>query len=172
MTQAAGKQLTDSTTKSLPGKPVPKLVLDTNIVLDWLVFADPSMHQLAAAVHLEQIVLFTHALALDELQRVLGYAALRLDATRQTSALTKYRKHAHEIAPPVGFSPQNLMLPAGFPRCKDPDDQHFLALALHAGADALVTRDNAILALRKQVRKFGVTIIDVQQLIALLNPAS
>lgn len=171
MTQAIGKHSSDSKAKSCSVTANPKLVLDTNVVLDWLVFADPLLHPLAEAVRLEQVHLYTHALVLDELQRVLGYAALKLDASRQTTLLAKYRKHTRQIVLPMDFDPQNLKLPAGFPRCKDPDDQPFLALALHANADALVTRDKAVLALRSQAKKFGVTIIDIQQLSALLSQA-
>jgi uncharacterized protein len=151
---------------------VTKLVLDTNIVLDWLVFADPSMNSLAEAVRLEQIALHTYAPALDELQRVLSYAALKLDKHRQATLFNHYRALTRQFALPAGFGPHNLMLPTGFPQCKDSDDQHFLAMALHTQADALVSRDKAVLTLRKRAIKFGLAIVDVQQMITILSPLS
>jgi predicted nucleic acid-binding protein len=63
------------------------------------------------------------------------------------------------------------MLPPGFPRCRDPDDDHFLALAHHAAADALVSKDRAVLKLRRRARKFGVRILDVRQLNELAQPS-
>jgi predicted nucleic acid-binding protein len=60
---------------------------------------------------------------------------------------------------PEGFSRETLLLPSNFPRCRDGDDQPFLALAYHARAEGLLTKDKAILKLRKKVRKFGVSIL-------------
>ena len=61
------------------------------------------------------------------------------------------------------------MLPGGFPRCRDRDDEPFLALAFHAKADVLASRDNAVFGLKLRAAKFGVTILNVQQLIAMLS---
>jgi putative PIN family toxin of toxin-antitoxin system len=155
------------TTANAVGEPT-RLVLDTNVILDWLVFADPLLSTLGEAVSAGQLALYTHTPALDELQRVLGYAAIRLESARQAAVFELYQRQVRSCALPTGFALTNLMLPAGFPACKDPDDQHFLALTFHTHADALVTRDRAVLALRKRARKFGVTIVDVRQLPAFL----
>lgn len=149
----------------------PKLVLDTNIVLDWLVFNDPSTDMLSSLQQAAQFVLLTHEPAIAELRRVLNYPSLKLDGTRQQSILARYQAMATQANLPDDFSLQNLQLPPGFPLCKDPDDQHFLALAFHTQADALVSKDKALLALRKRAAKFGVKICAVTQLSALLEPA-
>ena len=60
------------------------------------------------------------------------------------------------------------MLPGSFPRCRDRDDEHFLALTYHAKADALVSRDNAVYGLKARAAKFGVTIMNVPQMIEML----
>jgi predicted nucleic acid-binding protein len=70
---------------------------------------------------------------------------------------------------PPEFSRDNLLLPAGFPRCRDRDDDHFLALAYHVKADALVTRDKQILALARRAAKFGVQVLDIRRLHELLD---
>jgi putative PIN family toxin of toxin-antitoxin system len=136
-----------------------RLVLDTNIVLDCLVFRDPSMHELMAAIAAQRIQPLVHQLALDELERVLAYPQCRLAAPQQRLVLDRYLAAAALIPMPEGFSSETLLLPPGFPRCRDGDDQPFLALAYHARADGLVTKDKAVLKLRRKARKFGVAIL-------------
>lgn len=149
-----------------------KLVLDTNVVLDWLVFEDAGIDTLRRGIEERRISVITYELALEELRRVLGYPQLKLDPAKQTAVFETYRATASIAQVPPGYSPAQLMLPAGFPRCRDPDDDHFLALTHHAAADALVSKDKAVLKLRKRARKFGVTILDVRQLAELARPTS
>ena len=42
------------------------------------------------------------------------------------------------------------------PRCADPDDQIFLELAASVHADFLITRDKAVLALKRRVSGFKI----------------
>lgn len=145
-----------------------KLVLDTNVVIDWLVFDDPYMAPLREGVLEGRIVVFTHPPAVDELKRVLAYRQLKLDEARQATILERYLKQTTPFEMPAAFSLKNLMLPGGFPRCRDRDDEHFLALAHHAKVDALSSRDNAVYGLKSRAAKFGMTILNVQQLIGWL----
>lgn len=136
-----------------------RLVLDTNIVLDCLVFHDPAMRELTAAIEARRVEVLVHPYALDELERVLAYPQCRLALSEQRQVLDRYRATATPASMPDGFSREALLLPPGFPRCRDSDDEPFLALAYHARADGLVTKDKAILKLRSKARKFGVTIL-------------
>jgi putative PIN family toxin of toxin-antitoxin system len=145
-----------------------KLVLDTNVVLDWLVFDDPYMKPLRDRVRDRTVTLLSYPPAVDELQRVLGYKQLKLNAGRQAELLAAYQACTVIQSMPKEFSLQSLLLPPGFPRCRDSDDQHFLALTFHSKADALVSRDKAVLKLVKRAGKFGVRILDVPQLMASL----
>lgn len=145
-----------------------KLVLDTNIVLDWLVFRDASLAGLQPALAASAVELVTHAPAIDELRRVLTYSRLELEASRQQQILEHYLSQARLGALPEGCDLDHLGLPAAFPRCRDCDDQHFLALAYHERADALVSKDRAVLKLRRRARKFGVTILDARELVGQL----
>jgi putative PIN family toxin of toxin-antitoxin system len=138
---------------------VGRFVLDTNIVLDWLVFRDPGVAGLQQALSDRRVELITHQPALDELRRVLGYQQCKLQPDEQQQIFERYLSAAASAATPEGFSLENLLLPAGFPLCRDHDDQHFLALAYHAHADGLITKDKALLRLRKHAGKFGVTIL-------------
>lgn len=146
-----------------------RLVLDTNVVIDWLVFDDPFMHPLRQGVNDGRIVVLTHEPAIGELKRVLGYRQLRLDPARQDQVFARYQAQATAFAMPADFSLNHLLLPGGFPRCRDRDDEHFLALAYHARADALVSRDNAVFGLKGRAATFGLVILNVPQMIALLS---
>src|SRR5688572_3720390 len=108
------------------------LVLDTNVVLDWLVFRDAVVQGLQQAVEQRRVTIVTHAAAIDELRRVLAYPQCKLATEAQAELLSRYRMATHEATLPTGFALDNLLLPAGFPNCRDADDQHFLALAYHA----------------------------------------
>ena len=154
----------------------PRWVLDTNVVIDWLMFNHPFMDPLRERVADGRLVILTHQPAIVELKAVLGYRQLKLDAARQGQIFARYLASTTEVALPSGASLQNLKLPGGFPRCRDRDDEHFIALAYHHRADALVSRDNAVLGMKSRVAKFGLTIYNVQQAIsrltATVNPSS
>lgn len=141
-----------------------KLILDTNIVLDWLVFRDAGVTGLQPALDRGHIEIVTHAPAVDELRRVLAYAQFKLAIERQREMLAHYSSHSRLVTLPHGLDLDELGLPPGFPACRDSDDQHFLALAYHERADALVSKDAAILELTKRVQRFGVTVLDPRQL--------
>lgn len=145
------------------------LVLDTNVVIDWLVFNDPFMSPLRDAVVDRQVTVLTSAPATDELKRVLAYPQLKLDAIRQAAIFDRYVAVTSPALLPDAFSIANLLLPPKFPRCRDADDQHFFALAWHSNATLLASRDKAVLKLRRKAAKFGVTVVDVQQLIARIS---
>ena len=137
-----------------------RLVLDTNIVLDWLVFEDPAVASLRDAIHAGSVVVITSQAAIDELRRVLAYPQLEVDSVTQSKLLSEYRLRS------VVESSSDDSLPAGFPRCADHDDDHFLALGLHAKADAVVSRDKAVLQLKSRAAKFGLLVADVQELMS------
>lgn len=136
-----------------------RLVLDTNIVLDCLVFRDLATNELTAAIEARRVQALVHQYALAELKRVLTYPQCRLTVTEQRQVLDRYLAATTLVSMPDGFSSCALLLPTAFPRCRDHDDDAFLALAYHAQADGLVTKDKAILKLRRKARRFGVTIL-------------
>lgn len=141
-----------------------RLVLDTNIVLDWLVFRDARFAEMARAISERRVEIVTHHPAIDELRRVLAYPQCKLEVSGQQEILERYQSATCLHPMPEGFARDNLLLPAGFPRCSDRDDEHFLALTYHARTDGLVTKDKAILSLRRRARRFGVAILAPVQL--------
>jgi putative PIN family toxin of toxin-antitoxin system len=143
-----------------------KLVLDTNVVIDWLVFDDPYMAAFREAVVRREITVVTHAHAQEELRRVLAYPALKLDDVRQSLIFRRYLESAEAFA--GGEAVAKEALPKGFPRCRDPDDDPFLCLAFRSKAVAPVSRDNEVLALRRRATRFGFRILDVPQMMELV----
>ena len=144
------------------------LILDTNVVIDWLVFDDPYMAALRQAIASRYATVLTSAPATAEFHRVLAYPQLKLDPARQSEIFAQYVGAATVAVLPQEFSLANLLLPPKFPRCRDEDDQHFLALAWHSRATLLATRDKALLKVKKKAARFGVTVVDVQGLIGRL----
>ncbi len=126
-----------------------RVVLDTNVVLDWVAFGDPRVRAIVAAIGGGVLRPVTSTACLEELRRALGYPEVKLDAAAQALALARYCAHAtlFELAPCAGA--------ANLPRCEDPDDQKFLELAWHARALCLVTRDKALLKLARRVALLG-----------------
>lgn len=118
------------------------LVLDTNVVLDLLHFGDAEVLPILAALQCLEAQCWTDAAGLDELARVVGYPEFGLDAAAGRLLLARYGELARvaSVAPWPGRP---------LPRCKDPDDQKFLELAARVGAEMLVTKDKALLALAR-----------------------
>ena len=120
-----------------------RLVIDTQVWLDWLVFDDASVAGLRAAIEAGCAQVFIDAAALAELERVLAYplGGRSVDAAACLAACQKMTTRV-EAGSGEGF--YNL------PQCRDPDDQKFLTLAARARADCLVTRDRELLRLRRR----------------------
>ena len=77
-----------------------RLVLDTNVWLDWLVFDDPRVATIKAAVTAERAQVFIDAVCEAELERALGYDLGRkftLDAKAQGACLAECRRVALKI---------------------------------------------------------------------------
>ncbi|MCX7140109.1 MAG: putative toxin-antitoxin system toxin component, PIN family [Proteobacteria bacterium] len=123
----------------------PLLVLDTNVVLDWVAFDDTRVQPIAAAIERKTLPLVSNEDCVQELRRALGYPQVKLDAPMQASALARYLALARMFELPAGAASAQL------PQCEDPDDQKFLDLAWHAGASHLLTRDKALLKLARSL---------------------
>lgn len=127
------------------------MVLDTNTVLDWLVFEDAGMAAVAAAVEEGALAWLATAQMRDELARTLNYRTLARWQPDSERTLSTFDKHARLLPEPAA-APQHL-------RCSDPDDQVFLDLALAHGARWLLTHDRALLRLARRVRPLGLLIV-------------
>jgi predicted nucleic acid-binding protein len=129
--------------------PIPLLVLDTNVVLDWVAFGDSRVQPMVEAIERGALRAATSEACLLELRRALGYAQVKLDATAQAFAYQRYLAHA------TVFDVPEPAAEFGLPVCEDADDQKFLELAWHTHASHLLTRDRALLKLARSVTQMG-----------------
>ena len=131
-----------------------RLVLDTNVWLDWLVFNDPAIAPIRAAVAGDRAEVFIDSPCEAELERALGYdlgKKFTLHATAQAACLAECRRVARRIEAPATDAER-----AQLPTCRDRDDQKFMDAALAAGAHFLVTRDRRLLDLAERTVRFGI----------------
>ena len=131
---------------------IPDLVLDTNAVLDWLVFRHPASQALTDSILAGQVRWVVNAAVRDELAHVLGRGVVDRWQPDLPQLWATWERHAHVVATPDA-------LPLHRPRCSDPDDQKFLDLALTIGAQWLITRDRALLKVARRVRQQGLSIV-------------
>ena len=124
-------------------------VLDTNIVLDLFVFKDPATGPLRELIETREIRWIATTAMRDELKRVLAYRHItpRLAFHQLTpcEVLAQFDRYAQiePIAPRAGA------------RCKDPDDQPFIDLAV-AHRALLLSQDKAVLCMHKKLLALGV----------------
>jgi uncharacterized protein len=131
------------------------LVLDTNVVLDWLVFRDPSAEPLAQALDAGRVRWCVCARMLNELNDVLQRPFLQPWQPDDTAIQAAIERHASHQDDPVTPSPAAL-------QCADRDDQVFIDLALQIRAGALLSRDRAVLRVSRAARRLGLDILDLR----------
>jgi putative PIN family toxin of toxin-antitoxin system len=150
-----------------------RLVLDTNIWLDWLVFDDAGVAPLKAAAAAARAEIFIDAACAGELAAVLAYPLQKkvLAADAQAACMAECRRIARMMEPAAAQSAAtDTPSPDPLPVCRDPDDQKFLELARAARADFLVTKDLLLLELaRRKVRRTPFRIVTPAQLNAALG---
>jgi putative PIN family toxin of toxin-antitoxin system len=128
------------------------IVLDTNIVLDLFVFDDPKAQPILEKLRGSEVQWIATAPMRDELERVLAYPQivrrllLRENTAAQVLSAFDARVQLHVVAPKAPVT------------CKDPDDQKFIDLAVVHQAQ-LMSKDNAILCMRKRLSALGVAVV-------------
>ena len=132
-----------------PARSPTSVVLDTNVVLDWLVFRDPSCRALDAALRAGRLAWVSTGAMREELEHVLTREHIAARLADSSAPLTAWATLAR-VDPSA---------PASALHCRDPDDQKFVDLALHLGDSVLLSRDRAVLALARQARVHRVDIL-------------
>ena len=124
------------------------LVLDTNIVLDLLVFADPATACLPDLLACGALRWIATAGMRSELARVLTYPQI-------APRVEFYGLSAEGVLARFDAAVQTMEpAPRASAVCKDPDDQPFIDLAAAHGA-ILLSKDRAVLQLRKRLALLG-----------------
>ncbi len=129
-----------------------KLVIDTNVALDLLVFRDPASQPLRDLLAQPGVQWLATEGMHQELERVLAYEkiALRLAfyGLQAQAVLQSHRAHCQWV--PTAARARVV--------CRDPDDQGFVDLAI-AHQAALISKDRAVLALRRRLLPWGVQVL-------------
>lgn len=124
-----------------------RCVLDTNVALDLIVFHDPGAASLARAIEAGDVLPVSSRGCMEELRRVLAYPQFGLDEAGRLDAFERYHGLIDLVEVPES--------PLPLPRCPDADDQKFLELAWHSRSSWLITKDKALLKMRRALKTTG-----------------
>ncbi|MBC7456512.1 MAG: putative toxin-antitoxin system toxin component, PIN family [Massilia sp.] len=127
--------------------PAERIIIDTNVCLDLLVFHDPRWASLLAALTSGAVEAVTRADCRDEYNVVLHYKHLPLGDASRALAAARFDALIAVVAPPTSQ--------VRLPLCSDRDDQKFLEIARDAGAAVLITKDKALLKLARKTAQAG-----------------
>lgn len=139
-------------------KHIPRVVIDTNLVLSALVFAQGRLLPLRLAWQGAHCQPLLSSVTAAELIRVLVYPKFKLTAEDQQELLADYLPYCTTVRMPA-------KLPV-IPDCRDKFDLPFLQLAVAGKADCLVSGDQDLLSLDGQ---FACPIITAYQFMKTLN---
>ncbi|MBU6411368.1 MAG: putative toxin-antitoxin system toxin component, PIN family, partial [Verrucomicrobia bacterium] len=138
-----------------------KLVVDTNTIISGSLWQGPPARLISAALA-GQAQMFLSLPMLLELQETFQRPkfARRLASQGETpvSLAARFRAACHEAVPARIIPPAEL---------RDPDDVHVLACAVSAEADAIVTGDKDLLAMKTFQ---GIPIIEASEALKRLGP--
>jgi putative PIN family toxin of toxin-antitoxin system len=122
-----------------------KIVLDTNIVLDVLVFTDPAAKPVLQGLRNGSLQWIATAAMREELERVLAYPNI-------AKRLAYYQLQAAEV---LARFDALTMVEAAAPKasvtCKDADDQKFIDLGV-AHRACILSKDHAVLCMKKRLQ--------------------
>ena len=132
----------------LPSTPL--AVLDTNVVLDCLLFRDRACDPLLAALASGELHWIATVAMRAELAHVLARGALDAWRPDLPALWQAWDRHCTLVAPPPAGGPPGRL------HCTDPDDQKFIDLAVSREALWLLSHDRAVLKLAPALRRAGV----------------
>ncbi len=127
------------------------LVLDTNIVLDLLLFQNPQVQGLNLALARGEIRWLATVPMRAELVRVLAYPKIALVLARLDHSVAPLLAQWDALVSVVDVAPRCAV------RCRDPDDQMFIDLAV-AHRAVLLSKDALVLRLAKRLLPLGVVV--------------
>ena len=125
----------------------PRVVLDTNILLDLFYFKDNSVTYLYECLKTEQVQAFTCELIWEEFAEVLMRKPFNQSVEEIHGIRSSYQHVLTWQAPKENSS--------GI-KCRDQDDQIFVELAVELAPCSIITKDKDLLVLQKKLQKFQV----------------
>jgi predicted nucleic acid-binding protein len=124
------------------------LVLDTNIVLDLLLFADPAAQVLRSSLQAGCWTWLATMPMREELERVLAYPVI-------AARMAYYQRSPQELLAEMDAAVQWCdAAPKAPVTCKDPDDQKFIDLAVQHRA-TLLSKDRAVWSMARRLAVLG-----------------
>ena len=128
----------------------PVVVLDTNILLDVLVFDDSRAHPLRAALIAGGLDAVATEKTLSEFLDVIGREQFSLSQEKQNEIMSQWRSWSILI--------NDEVLDVAPWKCKDRDDQVFINLAYTLKPAMLISKDKLVLKIAKRAQKDGIVI--------------
>jgi len=128
----------------------PIVVLDTNILLDILVFDDQRAHPLRTALTDKKIDAVATAKTIEEFVDVIGRPQFKLSVDQQEEICLQWQAWSRL------FDDASLVLAPW--KCKDRDDQVFINLAYSLRPAILISKDKLVLKIAKRAIKEDVVI--------------
>jgi putative PIN family toxin of toxin-antitoxin system len=129
-----------------------RVVLDTNCLVSALIFSRGKFAWLRDAWQAKHFVALASHDTVSELLRVLSYPKFKLSHDEQQTLLAEFLPYIETV--------KIESTPEGLPDIRDADDIIFLALAAASKADALVSGDSDIQAVKAQ---FHIPILTVAE---------
>jgi predicted nucleic acid-binding protein len=144
----------------------PRLVLDTNVILDLLVFKDPSAELIQLALDTRCVDAVRTAASLFELVDVIGRPTFKLSPEEQAVIIRTWVSSTRLL--------ENAAIePAPF-ACRDLDDQVFIDMAFSVRPALLLSKDLRVLELQSRALREEIQISNdyacITQLLADLKP--
>jgi len=122
------------------------VILDTNVLLDIFVFRDDRSLPLQQMIQNQERQLIYCQAMHDEFIDVLTRSQFQLSQSHQEAILHQWLNLANQVT-----------LTESAPlRCSDPDDQIFIDLAYQTRPSLLVSKDNALIMLRKRLADLNI----------------
>jgi len=128
----------------------PRLVLDTNVILDLLVFKDPSAEPIRLLLDAKQVDAVRTPASMAELIDVIGRPTFKLNREDQATIVRAWETSSRLLE-------DMAIEPAPF-TCRDPDDQVFIDMAYSIRPAFLLSKDLRVLELRAIAKPHGVEI--------------
>jgi predicted nucleic acid-binding protein len=130
----------------------PAIVLDTNVVLDWMVFRNPQCTPLIEAIESGRVRWLVTEAMRGELAHVIERGVVDAWSPDVDSIFESWRKLSETVSSPQSMDAAQCL------RCTDADDQKFVDLAI-CQARWLVSRDRAVLKLARRAHRLGVRVV-------------
>jgi putative PIN family toxin of toxin-antitoxin system len=128
----------------------PRLVLDTNVILDLLVFKDPSTESIQVVLDAKLVEAVRTEASMLELMDVIQRPNFKLSKEQQQIILKQWESSSRLL--------DNSAIESAPFTCRDPDDQVFIDMAFSIRPALVLSKDLRVLELGAIAQRHGVDI--------------